>query len=84
MLASQRPQIFPNPADDKIQVVMPSGNTAKIALYDMAGRIASENVTDAGNGNYSIDTRALAAGSYSLTIQTDAYIISQKVVVVHP
>ena len=83
-ISAAKPQVFPNPADDKVQVIMPSGTAAKITLYDMAGRTVSGNITDAGNGNYSIDTRSLASGSYNLTIQSDAYVISQKVVVTHP
>ena len=83
-ISAAKPQVFPNPADDKVQVIMPSGTAAKITLYDMAGRTVSGNITDAGNGNYSIDTRSLASGSYNLTIQSDACIISQKVVVTHP
>lgn len=82
-VASLKAAVYPNPADDKISIVVPQGAKGTITLYDLSGKaISSQPMTD-GVQQYSINTTALAAGQYLLTIQTGKTIQSNKVVVGH-
>lgn len=81
--ANVRAEVFPNPADDKINVVMPKGMVGDMQLMDITGRVISKQGVDGKATNYTVDTRGVAAGTYMLFIQTDKAIQNIKVVVSH-
>jgi Secretion system C-terminal sorting domain len=76
--------IFPNPADDNIQILLPGNNTGRITLYDMTGKKITGLNIDENTNNYSINTKGLATGNYNLVIEAGKSIQSKKVVVMHP
>lgn len=77
-------EIYPNPANDKVQVVLQGNNTGSIKVYDMLGNQVTAQLIDQNNSAYTVNTANLAAGSYNLVIQTEQSIQSKKIVVVHP
>ncbi|MCW3123795.1 MAG: C-terminal target protein [Flavipsychrobacter sp.] len=76
-------EVYPNPADDKIQIVLQAGSTGTASLYDMLGRKVAELSIDQNNTSYSINTKDLGAGQYNMVIQTNSSVQSKKVVVIH-
>ena len=76
-------EIFPNPADEQIQVVLQSAGTGTIRLYDNIGRVVAELSIQPNQTKYTINTTNLSAGQYNLILQTKGLIQSKKVVVMH-
>ena len=76
-------EIYPNPADEQIQVVLQSAGTGTIRLYDNIGRVVAEVTIQHNQNKYTINTANLSAGQYNLILQTTGLIQSKKVVVVH-
>ncbi len=82
-IAAAKANIFPNPADGEIQIVLQAANTGSISLYDITGRKVTGVAMEKNNLNYSLNTKTLAAGSYNLVIQTGESIQSKQVAIVH-
>ena len=76
-------EIYPNPADNRIQIVLEGGYKGTIGLYDMLGKMVTEVAVEENNTIYSVNTKNIAAGQYSIVIQTDKTIQSKKIVVSH-
>jgi hypothetical protein len=62
--------LFPNPAADRLQVLLPVANssTATVTLYDMSGA-AVFTVSSSGN-SFTLDTHRLAAGMHIVRVIT--------------
>ena len=60
--------VFPNPATDRITVVLPSVATATVALRDLTGRIVLASATLAANHEVRLPA-SLAAGVYLLEVR---------------
>jgi para-nitrobenzyl esterase len=71
--------IFPNPAQDKVQVNMSAYNgTSKLRLYDGEGRMVLEkNIS----GNYTLDISSLNNGVYSIQCIHSRGTLVQKLIV---
>ncbi|MDQ3109094.1 MAG: T9SS type A sorting domain-containing protein, partial [Bacteroidota bacterium] len=70
--------IYPNPANGKVNMVLPQGNQL-ITFTDISGRIClSENNT---GGNLSISLEGLQAGVYLITVSNEARSSTQRLVV---
>lgn len=82
-IPATRAEVYPNPADNKIQIVLQSGSTGTATLYDMLGRSVSELNINANTTDYTLDTRNLATGQYNLVLQTNFSVQSKKVVIAH-
>ncbi len=78
-------QIFPNPASDLIQVVLPNNNfkTASISFYDLTGKLVSMIPVNNANSNYYIDTKELISGQYFVILKMDKTIQSHKITIQH-
>lgn len=75
--------IYPNPADDVVNIALPKGSKGSITMYDLTGKTISKvDVTDATE-KYSISTANLAPGTYMLLMQTQYAVQNTKVVVNH-
>jgi len=83
LLPAMKAEIYPNPADNSIEVVMQPATKGTIGLYDMMGRKLTEIATDESNTTYSVNTATVVAGIYNLMIQTDKSIQSKKIVIAH-
>lgn len=75
--------VFPNPANNTIQVIAPYGITGNcsIELYDAVGRKLLK--TTMNTSSIEINTTGLLNGSYILRINHDDNITSQKVLIIH-
>lgn len=75
--------IYPNPADETVHIDLASAKTGTISCYDLLGQKIMEMAIDLKSTNYTLSTKKLAPGNYSLVIQTDNSIQSKKIVVEH-
>ncbi len=75
--------IYPNPANDVVNIILSEGGNGTISCYDVLGQKVAELTTSTGRTNYSFKTKELAAGTYNLVIQTAKSIQSKKIVVAH-
>lgn len=75
--------IYPNPADEQVQIIMPNGSTGAIKLYDLTGKFLSVTEIKQGKTHYSIGTVTLPNGSYMLSIEANGKIQGKQVVVKH-
>ncbi len=79
-------RIYPNPADDFINVFVESKNVhdCELHLYDMQGKeIYCTTVRESGN-TFMMDSASLSSGIYLLNLELDGEVVkSEKVVVRH-
>ncbi|MDZ4668973.1 MAG: T9SS type A sorting domain-containing protein [bacterium] len=79
-------QVYPNPASEKLNIelsVIKPIASLNVELMDITGRvIQSQNFTQVkGNFDLTISTATLNSGVYFLTVQTEGYKVSKKVVI---
>ena len=83
-LTASKASIYPNPADDQINIVLPDNSASgDISLYDMNGKRLAALAVAAGTSNYSMSTRNIAPGCYTLVIQTGVSTQTKNIVVTH-
>lgn len=83
-VAVERANIYPNPANNQLQIVLPSnGFEGDAGLYDLAGRKIAGISLQKGTASYTLPTANIAAGTYMLMIHGDKMIQSHKVVISH-
>ncbi len=76
-------EVYPNPADDKVNIALPEGSKGSITMYDITGKvITTVNVTEATT-NYSIQTSGLVPGNYMVLMQTQYAVQNTTIVVSH-
>ncbi|MDO7848788.1 M36 family metallopeptidase [Hymenobacter sp. M29] len=76
--------VFPNPASKAVFVELPAvlGRKAvAVALVDALGRAVHTQVLPAGPATHTLPLNGIAAGVYSLRLQTEAGVIVKKLVV---
>lgn len=76
--------LFPNPASDKLTLLLPSSNTFKtVAIRDIIGNIIHSELTKEEKVNFSVST--LPEGIYYLTVgqPEDNKTYSRKLVIIH-
>lgn len=76
-------QIYPNPAVDELNVILPSATfkTLSISFYDVTGKLISTVPITNGATAYSIDTKSMTPGQYLLVVQMDQTIQTHKVTI---
>jgi hypothetical protein len=71
-------QVYPNPTNTIININIPFAfDNAKATLYDLNGRIISENIST----NIPMDVSGISKGVYILTLNVDNFIINKKIVI---
>ena len=66
-VSRSQPSVFPNPTNDLLHIRMPSDQRDHaVTMHDATGRIVLQQYTD--NPLMSIDTRALANGTYTIVV----------------
>ena len=74
--------IYPNPANNTINVKLSHAAAGYIALYDLTGKqITKVDMTN--QTDYQINTASVAAGTYFITIKSDKFIQAHKVSIAH-
>lgn len=76
-------QIYPNPAIDVLNVVLPTASfeNINISFYDITGKMVSTVPITKGATRYSIDTKSMVTGQYLLVVKMDKTIQTQKVTI---
>lgn len=74
-------EIYPNPAHDRVAVVMPEGSSHKVActLIDAWGRKITPNMTHSP-GEIRMDVSGLPAGMYWILLHADGKVYAEKFV----
>lgn len=75
--------IYPNPADNTLNITLPPSLKGKLALYDMTGKAVASAELDGSTTLYHINTSQLPAGNYMLMIEANKLIQSKKVTIAH-
>jgi hypothetical protein len=76
--------IYPNPADEQLIISFSQAdNSGYISLQDIKGREVAKTTLNPGSAKYEINTANLAAGIYTLIIQNNKSLQSQKVTIRH-
>lgn len=80
--AAGRLTAYPNPANDFVTVLLPSGArpTDPVALYDALGRLVPHQPLD-GDGRLAVGQ--LPAGTYALAVNQDGAQMRQRILVAH-
>ncbi len=77
-------KLFPNPVQDYVHLQIPVKQkmAVRIAIYDLRGRLLSQQTLTLEKGKLDerIDSAALPSGSYILQIQSEAFQLSKKFV----
>ena len=82
--APLKAEIYPNPANEKLEINIPQVNTAgNIGIYDLSGKQLGSVALSSTATHYELDTRMLTPGHYFIVIQTGKTIQSQQVVIKH-
>lgn len=76
-------EIYPNPADNSMNITVPAHSKGKIMLYDITGKIIAETAVNKNEMKYSINTAHIAAGTYMVMVQTQFAVQNSKVVISH-
>lgn len=76
-------KIYPNPADNVINIEVLTGSKGSIILYDVTGKTISKMEVTEGIAKYSINTSAVVAGTYLVMVQTQYAVQNNKVVISH-
>ena len=73
--------IYPNPATEKVTVVLPDKNSGySIALFDLNGnRVFSYSIVG-GETEYTLNVKSLAAGAYIITLFNDEHVYTGKII----
>jgi hypothetical protein len=78
-------QVYPNPANDEVNVVLPEPAQAQtpVVLMDAHGRVLYTGNFRAGQQQKTITTSEFAGGMYFLQITTKENVVRKKVMIVH-
>lgn len=73
--------VYPNPVNDKLMIQLPEnvGNTAKIEVMDLTGKVLLSQSVESVINSLSIDCNLLKTGMYLVKLQSDNLILSKKI-----
>jgi hypothetical protein len=74
-------KIYPNPADDRIFVILAQNSMATYSVSNMLGQIVAEGQTE--SQQLEISMTAKENGIYTVKIETDNKIIQKKIIINH-
>lgn len=76
-------KIYPNPADNTVNVSLPQGVDGTLSLFDVTGREIARQSMQAATTSYAFNTSGVPAGTYMLIIKTANSVQTTKVAVSH-
>ncbi len=83
MPADVTSRVYPNPANNVVNVELPKGSKGSVSLYDITGKVLIEQTVNENENKYSLNTSSLAPGTYMVLVQTQYAVQNTKVVVSH-
>lgn len=75
--------IYPNPANDVLNITLNSVNVKSLALYNSQGHLEYMNKAVAKKDNYQIELKDFPQGIYLLEVNLNQKILSQKILIFH-
>ena len=78
--ANTEPIIYPNPAQEQINISFDSPSTGQISLLDLSGKVVLVEQID--SKELALNLSAFHAGIYMLLIETDLFSFERKIVLV--
>lgn len=75
--------VFPNPADDIINIRLSSAINGTLSVVDMTGRQLMQQAVNNDTKSYSFNTVNLASGVYMITLSADKTVETIKITVTH-
>lgn len=76
-------QVYPNPANDQLNITLPASTTGTLSVWDISGRKLDEVKVDERTLQYSIRTDRYADGIYQLMIESKNGIEIKKITIAH-
>jgi hypothetical protein len=76
-------KVFPNPADNVINIHLPNAVNGTLSVVDMTGRQLMQQNVNSDIKAYSFSTSNLAGGVYMITLSTDKNVEKTKITVTH-
>ena len=78
--AQEKMQVFPNPFNDRLSVVVPESDEKKnlVTITDLTGRIVVQN--EYYENSFIVDTDHLSEGMYLLTVRNNRNSFSRKMI----
>ena len=70
--------VFPNPAKNNVNIILPEDGKANITIYDLQGKIANEVVTEESLTNFSLDN--MAEGIYIIHVIQNGKTYKEKII----
>ncbi|WP_141259314.1 T9SS type A sorting domain-containing protein, partial [Flavobacterium aquatile] len=71
--------LFPNPAKDVVSVQYNlDATSAKLEVYDIAGRSISTNVLSSSVGDLQLNTSSYPSGVYIVVVKQDGVLLARK------
>ncbi len=79
----QAVKVFPNPASDQINILLPGfeNELASIQLYDLSGRMLSDQETRLTNGQMNFSVQQFEDGTYILQVISSGKVHTQQLIV---
>jgi hypothetical protein len=72
--------VFPNPASEKLQVVLHGANSARMQLFDMTGKLVVQKALTPGLNTVNI--AGLSSGVYTLMVHSENGMKTEKISIV--
>lgn len=76
-------EIYPNPADNMVNINVPAGSKGSLQLYDVTGKVLIKTEIAEGNTQYTLNTADIAPGTYMVLVQTQYAVQNTKIVIAH-
>ena len=76
-------ELFPNPADEQVQINVPDGGNGTMSLYNLEGKKMAGITLEPTCNTYSLDTKGFPTGNYYIVMQTNSSIQSKKITIIH-
>lgn len=76
-------EVYPNPADNVVNITVPDRSRGSVKLYDITGKVLAQVELNDAETTYQLNTSGLAAGTYMVLIQTQYAVQNTSVVISH-
>lgn len=74
-------KVYPNPASDMLQIVLPSAEGCEISITDISGKVVEQQKLQENSTKHVIDISGLGSGIYFLRVTSDNIMDVKKIVI---
>ena len=72
--------VYPNPAENILNIVSPRAVVTAVSVYDVRGRVVNERIFTSGGTNYQVDLSELETALYFVKITTESGTITKRLI----